>query len=88
MTGVGGGWDDAVVVWNGVVASVRPLVVQPSSSSDVAEAIGFAREHGLLLKITGAAAENEGACVDERCLTLDLSRMQDVYVSSSPAGRR
>jgi FAD/FMN-containing dehydrogenase len=84
VTGIGDGWDGAVVVWNGVGASVRPLVVQPSSAGDIAAAVAFARDHGLLLEITGMSSESEAPCIGERCLTLDLSRMQDVYVSYCP----
>ena len=47
------GWDDAVLVWNGMVARAPALVVQPTSAGDVAAAVGFAREHGLLLSIKG-----------------------------------
>jgi FAD/FMN-containing dehydrogenase len=84
MTRDGDGWDDAVVVWNGVGASVQPLVVQPASAGDIAAAVAFAHDHGLLLEITGVASESEAPCIGERCLTLDLSGMRDVFVSHSP----
>lgn len=47
------GWDDAVLVWNGMVARVPALVVQPTSAQDVVEALGFARQRGLLLSVKG-----------------------------------
>ena len=47
------GWDDALLVWNGMAAKVPALVLQPTSAHDVAVAVGFARDHGLLLSIKG-----------------------------------
>jgi hypothetical protein len=49
------GWDDAVLAWNAMVAKAPALVVQPASARDVAEAVGFARAHGLLLSIKAGA---------------------------------
>jgi FAD/FMN-containing dehydrogenase len=40
------GWDDALLVWNGMAAKVPALVVQPTSAHDVAAAVGFARDTG------------------------------------------
>ena len=34
------GWDDAVLIWNGMVAKVPALVLQPTSAHDVAAAVG------------------------------------------------
>ncbi|MGH3042125.1 MAG: hypothetical protein ACRDNG_10390, partial [Gaiellaceae bacterium] len=46
-------WDEAVKIWNGMVAKVPALVVQPESAHDVAAAVGFARERGLLIGVKG-----------------------------------
>ena len=35
------GWDQAVLVWNGVVGKSPALVLQPTSATDVAAAVGF-----------------------------------------------
>jgi FAD/FMN-containing dehydrogenase len=43
------GWDDAVLVWNGMVAKTPALVVQPHSAHDVAASVQFARSHRLVL---------------------------------------
>lgn len=74
------GWDDAVLVWNGMVASVPALVVQPASARDVAEAVAFARDHGLLLSIKGGGHNIAGTAIADRCVTLDMSRMREVVV--------
>jgi FAD/FMN-containing dehydrogenase len=74
------GWDDAVRIWNGMVAARPALVLQPASAHDVAGAVGFAREHGLLLSIKGGGHNIAGTSIAERGLTLDMSRMRDVTV--------
>jgi FAD/FMN-containing dehydrogenase len=74
------GWDDAVLVWNGMVAVVPALVVQPTSADDVAAAVGFARDHGLALSIKGGGHNIAGTSIVEGGLTLGMSRMRDVTV--------
>ena len=34
------GWDEAVLVWNGLVATAPALVLQPTSAAHVATAVG------------------------------------------------
>jgi FAD/FMN-containing dehydrogenase len=74
------GWDDAVLVWNGMVARVPALVLQPTSPHDVAAALGFARDHRLLLSIKGGGHNIAGTAIAAGGLTLDMSRMRDVTV--------
>jgi FAD/FMN-containing dehydrogenase len=74
------GWDDAVLIWNGMVAKAPALVLQPTSAAQVAAAVGFARDHGLLLSIKGGGHNMAGTSIAERGLTLDMSRMRDVTV--------
>jgi FAD/FMN-containing dehydrogenase len=74
------GWDDAVLIWNGMVAKPPALVLQPNSAAQVAAAVGFARDHGLLLSIKGGGHNMAGTSIAERGLTLDMSRMRDVSV--------
>jgi hypothetical protein len=45
------GWDKAVLLWNGMMAKAPALVLQPGDARDVATAVRFARDHGLLLSI-------------------------------------
>ncbi len=49
------GWDEAVLIWNGMTAGVPRLVVQPNSVQDVVAAVRFAHDHGLRLGIKGSA---------------------------------
>jgi FAD/FMN-containing dehydrogenase len=79
------GWEDAVLIWNGMVARTPALVIQPTSADDVAAAVGFARDHGLLLSIKGGGHNIAGTSIAEGGLTLDMSRMREIRVD--PAAR-
>jgi FAD/FMN-containing dehydrogenase len=77
-----GGWDDAVLLWNGMVATTPSVVVQPVSARDVAVAVGFARDHGVLLSVKGGGHNIAGTAIGEGGLTLDMSHMRDVTVDT------
>jgi FAD/FMN-containing dehydrogenase len=72
------GWDDAVLVWNAMSPRVPALVVQPALAHDVAAAVSFAREHGLLLSVKGGGHNIAGTSIADDGLTLEMSRMRDV----------
>jgi FAD/FMN-containing dehydrogenase len=74
------GWNDAVAIWNGMAARLPALVLQPASAHDVAAAVGFARDHGLLLAIKGGGHNIAGTSMAPGGLTLDLSPMRQVTV--------
>ncbi len=74
------GWNDAVLIWNSMVAKNPALVIQPTSAHDVAAAVGFARHHGLLLSTKGGGHNIAGTSMAEGGLTLDMSRMRDAVV--------
>jgi len=76
----GEGWADAVRIWNADVTKVPALVLQPTSARDVAAAVRFAREHGLLLGVKGGGHNIAGTSIAEHGLTLDMSRMRGVTV--------
>ena len=79
------GWNDAILVWNAMVARTPALVVQPASAEDVAAAVRFAHERGLLLGVKSGGHHIAGTAIAERGLTLDMARMCDVVVD--PAAR-
>ena len=76
------GWKDALSIWNGMVASVPALVVQPISAGDVAAAVVFARDNGLLVSIKGGGHNVAGTAIAEGGLMLDMSRMRELTVDS------
>jgi FAD/FMN-containing dehydrogenase len=76
------GWDDAVLIWNGMAAKQPSLVLQPTSAHDVAAAVGFARDHRLLLSMKCGGHNIAGTAIGEGGLTLDMSRMREVVVDA------
>jgi hypothetical protein len=74
------GWDDAVLIWNAMVAATPALVLQPISARDVAEAVGFSRDHGVLMSIKGGGHNIAGTSIAAGGLMLDMSRMRNVTV--------
>jgi FAD/FMN-containing dehydrogenase len=74
------GWNEAVAIWNGMAARLPALVLQPASAHDVAAAVGFARDNGLLLSLKGGGHNIAGTSIAEDGLTLDMSRMREVAV--------
>ena len=74
------GWNDAVSIWNGMAARLPALVLQPASAHDVAAAVGFAQDHGLLLGVKGGGHNIAGTSMAPGGLTLDLSRLREVIV--------
>ncbi len=75
------GWDEAILIWNAMAAKTPALVIQPTSPRDVAEAVGFARAHGVLLSIKGGGHNIAGTSIAGGGLTLDMSRMRDITVN-------
>jgi hypothetical protein len=82
------GWDDALLVWNAMAANVPALVLQPTSARDVAAAVGFARDHGLLLGVKGGGHNIAGTAIAEGGLTLDLSRSATSPSTPTPSSPR
>jgi FAD/FMN-containing dehydrogenase len=74
------GWNEAVAIWNGMAARLPALVLQPASAHDVAAAVSFARDHGLLLGVKGGGHNIAGTSIAEDGLVLDMSGMREVAV--------
>jgi FAD/FMN-containing dehydrogenase len=74
------GWNDAVAIWNGMAAKSPALVLQPTSAHDVAAAVSFAREHGLLVSVKGGGHNIAGTSIAEGGLVLDMSGIRKVAV--------
>lgn len=61
--------DESVLVWNGLVARVPPLVVRVASLGELVRAVRLARDHGLSVRL----ARGGGGL--ERAVTVDVSGM-------------
>jgi FAD/FMN-containing dehydrogenase len=73
---------ETMLVWNGMVSRVPPLIVRPRSVQEVAAAAGFARNHGLRLSIKREGRHGPAKSIAERAVTLDLSHLRDVVVDA------
>jgi FAD/FMN-containing dehydrogenase len=85
LTAGDNGWAEAIQIWNAMVTKAPALVAQPTSARDVAAAVRFAADAGLLLSVKGGGHNIAGTAIAEGGLTLDMSRMRDVTVD--PATR-
>jgi FAD/FMN-containing dehydrogenase len=74
------GYEDATLVWNGLIDKRPALVIQPADASEVVAAVNLAREHRLLLSIKGGGHNIAGLSLADRGVTLDMSRMRAVEV--------
>jgi len=74
------GFDDATLIWNGLIDKEPALVIQPDSSDEVAFAVNLAREQRLLFSIKGGGHNISGLALADRGLTLDMSHMRVVRV--------
>src|SRR3954470_8927266 len=76
----------AAAVWNGDITRQPALIVAPTSSAQVADALAFARAHGVDLTVRGGGHSFAGNAVADGAVMIDLSRMDDVRVD--PEARR
>ena len=74
------GYDEARAVRNGLIDRRPALIVQCHGTADVVDAVGFAREHGLLVSIRGGAHNVAGNAVNDGGIVIDLSEMRSVLV--------
>ena len=85
LRSVDAGYEEARLLWNGVIDRRPALIVRCAAVEDVVEAVNFARENDLLLAVRGGGHNVAGTASAEGGLVLDLSPLKDVEVD--PAGR-
>jgi FAD/FMN-containing dehydrogenase len=73
-------YEAARQVWNAAVDARPGIIVRCSTAGDVAAAVGFAGEHGLLMAVRGGAHSAGGYGVCDGGLVVDLSPMRAVSV--------
>ncbi len=73
-------FEAATRIWNGLITHVPALVVQPTGTADVVEAVNFAREHDLSLSVRGGGHNIAGTALADGGLTVDMSRLRGVVV--------
>jgi FAD/FMN-containing dehydrogenase len=79
-------YEEARQVWNAMIDRRPALIVRCSSSSDVQEAVRFARAHKLLVAVRGGGHNIAGSALCDDGLVIDLSPMKAVRVDAD--GRR
>jgi len=80
------GYDTARKVWNGAIDRKPALIARCTGTSDVVEAVRFAREQELPISVKGGGHAVAGHAVGEGAVMVDLSLMREVSVD--PAAKR
>ena len=74
------GYDEAVNIWNSAIHRRPAVVVRCKASSDVADALGFARHAGLEVSVRGGGHNYAGFALTDGGLMIDLTPLDDVRV--------
>jgi FAD/FMN-containing dehydrogenase len=74
------GYDQARSVWNAMIDRRPALIAQTLGAADVAAAVAYARESGLMLSVRGGGHNVSGNAVVDGGVMIDLSPMRWVRV--------
>ena len=73
-------YDEARAVYNAMIDKRPALIARCADADDVATAVGFARDRGLLLAVRGAGHNGAGLGTCDDGVVVDLSLLKDVEV--------
>jgi FAD/FMN-containing dehydrogenase len=74
------GYDEARRVYNAMIDKQPALIARCVDAEDVTKAVGFARDHELLLAIRGGGHNGAGLGTCEGGVVIDLSPMKEIEV--------
>lgn len=77
------GYDQARMVWNGMIDKRPALIARCSNSEDVLQAVRFAQTYGLLVSVRGGGHNVAGNAVCDDGLMIDLSTMKAISVDAA-----
>ena len=77
------GYDQWRRVWNGAFDRHPALIVRCASTADVAQALSFARSHGLLTSVKGGGHSITGQSSCDGGLMIDLGPMKDIQIDQA-----
>src|SRR3954464_8933306 len=75
-----GDYDEARAVYNAMIDKRPALIARCADADDVATAVGFARDHGLLLAVRGGGHNGAGLGTCDDGVVVDLSLLKDIEV--------
>ena len=81
------GYEEARKIWNGMIDRHPALIIRCHGASDVIKAVGFARQHGLVVSVKGGGHNVAGNAVNDHGMMIDLSKMRSVRIDRSIGGR-
>jgi hypothetical protein len=73
-------YDEARAVYNAMIDKRPALIARCADADDVATAVGFARNHGLLLAVRGGGHNGAGLGTCDDGVVIDLSLLKDIEV--------
>ena len=74
------GYDEARVIWNGMVDRKPRVIVRCTGVADVIDAVNFARDNQLVIAVRGGGHNVSGNAVCDDGMMIDLSLMRAVRV--------
>ena len=80
LTPDSGEYDEVRTIWNGMIDRRPALIVRCANDADVVQAVGFARDHKLIVAVRGAGHNIAGNAVCDGGVMIDLSLMRSVHV--------
>ena len=82
------GYDDARIVWNGMIDRRPALIARCAGVADVIQAVNFARDNHLLVSVRGGDHNITGYAVNDGGIVIDLSQMKSVHVDLAKSTAR